>query len=352
MWLPFPAATVFDPRSRRLARLLEAPLYAALGILAGLWAQALEYAPSGILDGETLADLLAALGADPGPTRAALERAGWLVTRDDGYVELVGWDRLGGRLLEAREKHRARQARYRARRATGDGDRRVMVTRRSRDTQEYRRVQQKDQNRLDQIRLDEASPPSDYAAADSPTPQGNSAGGALMFSLARPLTAPAPLGDGEAREDRADAVMPTDAELDALYERGVEFFGLRNAKAETEWLLSHRDQWDRWLAIAKGLCASGADPARALGDEGSSLVEAVEHAATVLEAFSAAAQRPVRPDEERALVELTCRVLEPDVVLRAIDIAARETSPEKLNPNFVAAIARRLARAAGTWGET
>ncbi len=252
MWLPFPAATVFDPRSRRLARLLEAPLYAALGILAGLWAQALEYAPSGILDGETLADLLAALGADPGPTRAALERAGWLVTRDDGYVELVGWDRLGGRLLEAREKHRARQARYRARRATGDGDRRVMVTRRSRDTPEYRRVQQKDQNRLDQIRLDEASPPSDYAAADSPTPQGNSAGGALMFSLARPLTAPAPLGDGEAREDRADAVMPTDAELDALYERGVEFFDLRNAKAETEWLLSHRDQWDRWLAIAKG----------------------------------------------------------------------------------------------------
>jgi hypothetical protein len=138
MWLQVHTSLVHHPKTARLARRLRVPKAQAIGHLVALWLWCLEYAPDGELskfDVEEIAEA-ALWEQDAAQFVEALVAAGFL-DRNDDVLSVHDWDQYGGKILESRELHRERQARYRQRQRPhnecDEGDGHVTVTCSSRD---------------------------------------------------------------------------------------------------------------------------------------------------------------------------------------------------------------------------
>ena len=114
-WVEFHYDVVQNRKTDKLASALKIPKVCAVGILAGLWSWAIEYAPDGDLTEYSASTIASAVCWDKGAGKLmdALKACGYLdVTEDDGIV-IHDWIEYGGRLNEQREQTRERVARHR-----------------------------------------------------------------------------------------------------------------------------------------------------------------------------------------------------------------------------------------------
>lgn len=119
LWLESHADLGGHPKTKRLSKLLGTSVPATVGHLTLLWHWALKYATDGELskfDDDEIADA-AMWEGDPYSFVSALLETGWIDESADGLV-LHEWEQYGGKSLEAREKNKERQHRFRERHGT------------------------------------------------------------------------------------------------------------------------------------------------------------------------------------------------------------------------------------------
>ncbi len=87
------SGTFEHPKTKRLARLLKAPNYAALGLLEAFWHWVGRYAPTGQLDADAMEDCADTLRFHQGGEMLAelLSQSGWLDTFEDGTYYVHDW---------------------------------------------------------------------------------------------------------------------------------------------------------------------------------------------------------------------------------------------------------------------
>ncbi len=76
--------TLEHPKTKRLARELQMPVWAALGLLEAIWHWVSRYAPTGVLTAEDIADLCDTIRFD-GNLAESLTKSGWLDVVADGW---------------------------------------------------------------------------------------------------------------------------------------------------------------------------------------------------------------------------------------------------------------------------
>lgn len=82
--------TLGHPRTSKLARALNMPAWAALGLLEAFWHWAGRYAPTGLLDQELLESAMDGSGIS-GDHAAALVETGWLDPLEDETIWIHSW---------------------------------------------------------------------------------------------------------------------------------------------------------------------------------------------------------------------------------------------------------------------
>lgn len=120
-WLPVDQSLGHHRKTRQLARALGVERPTAIGYLILLWSWALDNAPGGVLTGipaEDLADA-AARNGDPQTFINALVDSHFVDKKERGQgrqptLRIHDWEQYGGRLCEARAKHRDSMRRSRA----------------------------------------------------------------------------------------------------------------------------------------------------------------------------------------------------------------------------------------------
>lgn len=125
-WIESHQELAAHPKTKRLARQLGASIPAVLGHLHLLWWWALDYADDGDLSGYSAEDLADAMLYDGDPERlvAALVSCGvngdhgFLVRDDDGNIHIHDWSEYAGRLVDQREKAKARTKKWRTEHGT------------------------------------------------------------------------------------------------------------------------------------------------------------------------------------------------------------------------------------------
>lgn len=170
------------PKTKKAARVLGISVVTMVGHLHFLWWWALDYAPDGDVTKYENADIAEGAGweGDPNVFAAALTNCGmaggpgYLEETEEGRLVLHDWHEGGGKVLEAKEKHREAVTKYRERsRATHetDGDNHETITRPSRDALDKIR---EDKTRLDEIKEDveRAPTPIKKAAGKTALPKG------------------------------------------------------------------------------------------------------------------------------------------------------------------------------------
>lgn len=87
------SGTFEHPKTKRLARLLKAPNYAALGLLEAFWHWVGRYAPTGQIDTDAMEDCADTLRFDEGGEVLAeiLTGSGWLDALEDGTYYVHDW---------------------------------------------------------------------------------------------------------------------------------------------------------------------------------------------------------------------------------------------------------------------
>ena len=110
-WIESHQAVGTHPKTKKLARLLDISLPAAVGHLHYLWWWALDFAPSGSLvkfDEFDIADAVL-WDKDPKDLIKALVKSGYIDSGPNGELHIHDWGEYAGKLLEKRAKDRARK---------------------------------------------------------------------------------------------------------------------------------------------------------------------------------------------------------------------------------------------------
>lgn len=112
-WIMSPQELRADPRTRKLARLLDEPSFAIVGRIHFLWWWSLDYAEDGDLSKLETIDIAEAMewSGDPVAIVAHLIDAGFL----DGSLKLQDWQGVASRLIEQRHANAEKQKAWRER---------------------------------------------------------------------------------------------------------------------------------------------------------------------------------------------------------------------------------------------
>lgn len=106
------------PKTKRLARELRLPPYAAIGLLFNLWWWAMTYAKDGDiteLEDWEIAEATGYDGKDASKLRKSLIFSGFLDNTEQGTILIHGWNEHEGRILEKRKtKGERNSSAYRA----------------------------------------------------------------------------------------------------------------------------------------------------------------------------------------------------------------------------------------------
>lgn len=131
-WIESHQELARHPKTKRLSRLLNVSLPAAVGHLHFLWWWAMDYAQDGDLSRYDEYDIADACGWDGEAKQIvnALIEAGFIDEEEDGLV-IHDWFEYAGRLIEKREQNAERKRRSRAKMKV-DSERHADVTRQSR----------------------------------------------------------------------------------------------------------------------------------------------------------------------------------------------------------------------------
>lgn len=158
-WVKVDTSLRNHPKLGRLAKRLGIGKAQAVGHLVLLWTWALEYAPDGVLASFD-ADEIADGGLWDGDDQEFIEAltASRFLEDVDGSLSIHDWAEYGGRLLEAKEQNRERQAGYRAARR----DEHVLSTLEARAGLEKSRV---DKRREDETRADAEGAPESSSSS-------------------------------------------------------------------------------------------------------------------------------------------------------------------------------------------
>lgn len=118
MWIESHQELARHPKTKRLARMLEITVPAAIGHLHLLWWWALDYAQDGYLGNYTADDLADAMmwEGDPAILWEGLRSTHFLDDGEEG-CEIHDWHQYGGRLAEKRKANIERVHRWRATKA-------------------------------------------------------------------------------------------------------------------------------------------------------------------------------------------------------------------------------------------
>jgi hypothetical protein len=103
----------YNPKTRKLARILNLSVPAAIGHLHCLWWWATDYAQDGDLSKYTDEDIADAIGWDDDPQQAvdALINSGFIDDDGSGTRTIHDWNDYAGRLIEQRQANRKRSQR-------------------------------------------------------------------------------------------------------------------------------------------------------------------------------------------------------------------------------------------------
>ena len=125
MWIPIDINFSSHPKTRKLARILEIPIPAAIGHMIALWTWAANYAKSGTLekyDNEEIADAaLIPATASADQFVDALIQARFLY-EDEGVLVFSGWNKYTGKTIQKMASAAERKRKARARKKAEEED--------------------------------------------------------------------------------------------------------------------------------------------------------------------------------------------------------------------------------------
>lgn len=119
-WFEFHQGLYQHPKTLRLARALRVERVAAVGILAGLWDWALDFAQDGDMEDrfDEWVDFLRSPSLDPDEVAEALEQTGWIDRDEHGRRVIHDWVEYGLKNLEKRKKAVKRTQKNRVEKST------------------------------------------------------------------------------------------------------------------------------------------------------------------------------------------------------------------------------------------